>query len=288
MALSRWLQGILNHYAIPYEEHHHPPVYSASRLARAEHVSGHRVAKTVLVTAHGRPLALVLPACARLDLGQVQAVMGDKDLRLATEAEIASWFKGCQPGTVPPLPLRTDMCLLMDRSLAHLGRILFPAGTPEDAVVVRFRDWYRAVRPGVGRFALTTNGRASAGTAAPILIVEDEHDTNELLCRLVERDGHACRGAEQGSQALAMASELHPSAILLDLMLPDMSGFDMYERLRRTGPIKRVPVIVVTALDDEQSRERSRQLGADAYLTKPFLPKTLMAELNDLLADARA
>src|SRR5262249_5547533 len=133
MAIPSWLKHILVHYQVPYEEHHHPPVYSSSQLAHAEHVSGHRVAKTVLLAADQRPLAVVLPASAPLDRASVQAVVGPRDLRFAAEREIGDWFKGCRPGCVPPLRLRSDLQIMMDRSLAHLGKILFAAGTPETA-----------------------------------------------------------------------------------------------------------------------------------------------------------
>lgn len=288
MGVPRWLHHILDHYRIPFEEHHHPPVFSASHLAHAEHVSGNRVAKTVFLTRAGRPIMMVLPASARLDLERVKAVLGDNDLRFASADEIAGWFKGCQPGAVPPLRLRADQSILMDRSLAHLGTMIFPAGTQEDAVAVRFRDWYRAVRPGLGRFAEAVHGHNGSAAPPTVLVVEDETDTNELFCRLMEREGFACRGVEEGSRALEMATEVRPSAILLDLMLPDMSGFDVCERLRQQGPLKRIPVVVVTALDDEASRQRSQQLGADAYLTKPFHPDALIAEMHGVLADANA
>jgi CheY-like chemotaxis protein/prolyl-tRNA editing enzyme YbaK/EbsC (Cys-tRNA(Pro) deacylase) len=285
MSVPRWFQAVLKHKNVPYTECHHTPVYSASELAEAEHVTGHRVAKTVFLSAGGRPVAVVLPASARLDVARVEAVVGE-GLRLASEDEIARWFKGCKPGCVPPLRLRSDQRVLMDRSLAHLGTMVLPAGTPEDAVSVRFRDWYRAVRPGVGRFAVPR--RQPADEPPTILVVEDESETNLLLCKLLEREGVACHGVEEGSEALAAANRVQPDAILLDLMLPDMSGWDLCERLRRIGSIRRIPFIVLTALDDETARQRSRQLGADAYLTKPFMPQTLVSELQGVLADARA
>jgi CheY-like chemotaxis protein len=285
MAIPRWLTQILIHYGTPFEEHHHPPVYSALELAEAEHTTGWRVAKIVFLAGQERPIGIVLPAAARLDLPRVQSVLGIPDLRLATEPEIATWFKGCQPGAVPPLRLRGDERILMDRSLAHLGKILFAAGTPEDAITVRFRDWYRAVRPGVGRFAVPATGAHGSNGRPRVLVVEDEPATNELLCQLLEREGFACRGVEEGNRALALAPEVQPSAILLDLMLPDISGFEVYEKLRRIGPLKRIPVIVVTALDDEASRRRGSQLGADAYLTKPFEPAALVAELQGALEE---
>jgi Ala-tRNA(Pro) deacylase len=286
MAMAQWLEQVLDHLRIPYDKHHHRPAYSASRLAQAEHVSGHRVAKTVILADVGRPIAVVLRAGDRLDLERVRAVAGGDELRLATEAEMADWFKGCEPGTVPPLPLRTDMLILMDRALANLGWMLFAAGTAEDAVCVPFRDWYRAVRPGMGRFTVALEGERPE-TQAPVLVVEDEADTNDLLCRLLRRQGIACRGAEEGQRAIDLAGEVKPAAILLDLMLPDMSGFTVYEELRKTGPIKRIPTIVVSALDDDATRRRSEELGADAYLTKPFLPEQLLAEVEEVLADSR-
>src|SRR5260370_471222 len=285
MGMPRWLRQILPLSGAQSEQHHHPPVFSAQELAQAEHTTGWRVAKTVFLADRGRLVGVVLPASARLDLARVQSVLGIPDLRLASEPEISAWFKGCQPGAVPPLQLRGDERILMDRSLAHLGKILFPAGTSEDAIAIRFRDWYRAVRPGVGRFVrprLASNGTNGRPT---VLVVEDEPTTNELLCQLLEREGYACRGVEEGSHALALAPEFRPSAILLDLMLPDISGFDLYEKLRRTGPLKRIPVILVTALDDEACRRRGSQLGADAYLTKPFHPAALVAELQGALEE---
>jgi Ala-tRNA(Pro) deacylase len=289
MALPSWLRQILKHHNVPYEEHHHPPVFSASRLAQAEHMTGYRVAKTVFLVADGKPVGVVIPACAQVDPVSVQEVLGRRELRLATEPEIAGWFKGCEPGTVPPVRLRRDECILMDRSLAHLGSILFSAGTAEDAIALRFRDWYRMVRPGVGRFTRLANGRTTAQAQPPmVLVVEDESDTNQLLCRLLEQQGFACRGVARGDEAMEAAAEMHPAAILLDLMLPDISGFDVCERLRRGGQLRHTPVLMVTALDDDGSRQRGWQLGADAYLTKPFEPGALVNELQMALADARA
>ncbi len=285
MSVPRWLDRILTHYGVPYEERRHPPVNTASELAQVEHVSGYRVAKTVLLNDHGHPLAIVLPACARLDLDRVRELLGKPDLQLASEEEVARWFHGCTPGAVPPVRIRGDECLVMDRSLAHLGHILFAAGSQDTAVLVRFRDWYRAVHPGVGRFT-EGNGHTNGHQSRMVLIVEDESDTNNLLCHLLERAGYRCRGVEAGREALTAATEIKPAAILLDLMLPDMSGFEVCEQLGRVGPLKRVPVIFVSALGDERSRERGSQLGAEGYLTKPFRPDALVAELNEVMADA--
>jgi CheY-like chemotaxis protein/prolyl-tRNA editing enzyme YbaK/EbsC (Cys-tRNA(Pro) deacylase) len=287
MAVPHWLKHLFEHYEVPFEEHAHTPAFSASHLAHAVHVPGHQVAKTVLLAADGRPVAVVLPADARLDLSRVVEVLGCREVRFASEAEIAAWFKGCPAGTVPPLRLRADLEILMDKGLGQFGKIVFAAGAPDNAVAVRFRDWYRMVRPGWGRFALPANGH-EAPAPPLVLVVEDEADTNQLFCRLLQREGFACQGVESGNRALEVASSVRPSAILLDLMLPDMSGFEMYDRLRRIGPLKHTPVVVVTALNDEESRRRGRAIGADAYLTKPFTPETLLKEVHGALADAQA
>jgi CheY-like chemotaxis protein/prolyl-tRNA editing enzyme YbaK/EbsC (Cys-tRNA(Pro) deacylase) len=287
MAAPRWFQRLLAYHCIPYEEHQHPPVFSASHLAHVEHVPGRRVAKVVFLNADNHPVMVVLPAIARLDLPRVQTVLGEPALRLATEAEIVNWFKISEPACIPPFRLRSDMRILMDRELAHLGHIVLPGGASDVAVSVRFRDWYRAVRPGVGRFALPAEPRHK-NADAPLLVVEDEAETNQLLCQLLQREGVVCQGVEEGGEALAAATRNRPAAILLDLMLPDMSGFEMMQRLRREGSLKRIPWIVLTALDDEESRRRVQELGADAYLTKPLQPQTLVAEVRELLADARA
>jgi CheY-like chemotaxis protein/prolyl-tRNA editing enzyme YbaK/EbsC (Cys-tRNA(Pro) deacylase) len=289
MSVPQWLQRLLAYYGVPYRAHVHPPVFSASHLAHVEHVTGRRVAKIVFLNARGHPVMVVLPAVARVDVERVRSVLGEPELRLATEAEIAGWFKGCQPGCVPPFRLRSDLRILLDRGLAHLGEIILPGGMPEVSLAVRFRDWYRAVRPGVGRFAVHPSAAPARGVLeAPVLIVEDEAETNHLLCELLQREGVVCQGVEEGRQALETAKQKRPAAILLDLMLPDMSGLEMVQQLRRQGSLKRIPWIVLTALDDEAARQRSRELGADAYMTKPLQPQALVAEVRELLADARA
>lgn len=288
MSVPQWLQRLLTYHGVPYRVHVHSPVFSASHLAQVEHVTGRRVAKVVFLNARNHPVMVVLPAVARVDVERVREVLGEPDLRLASEAEIVGWFKGCEPGCVPPFRLRSDLRILLDRGLAHLGEIVLPGGAPDVSITLRFRDWYRAVRPGVGRFAAENPARSPSNRMAPLLIVEDESETNRLLCELLQREGVTCQGVGEGRKALAAAAQARPAAILLDLMLPDMSGLEMVQKLRCEGSLKRIPWIALTALDDEAARQRSRELGADAYLTKPLQPQELVAEVRELLVDARA
>ncbi|HEY7329066.1 MAG TPA: response regulator [Gemmataceae bacterium] len=288
MSVPHWLQRLLAYHGVPYREHIHSPVFSASHLAHIEHVTGRRVAKVVFLNARNHPVMVVLPAVARVDVERVRSVLGEPDLRLATEQEIAGWFKGCKPGCIPPFRLRSDLRILLDRGLAHLGEIVMPGGAPDVSISVRFRDWYRAVHPGVGRYAAGDIPGPKSARGASVLVVEDESELNHLLCELLQREGVVCQGVVEGRKALETARHERPSAILLDLMLPDMSGLEMVQQLRRQGSLKRIPWIVLTALDDEAARQRSRELGADAYLTKPLEPQMLIDEVRELLVDARA
>src|SRR4051812_34849474 len=126
MALPSWFQSLCRRHGVPYEELQHLPVFSTSHLARAQGVSGYQVAKPVFLSAGGRPGTVVLPAPRRLALGGVEAVLGGP-LRLASADEIAGWFPVGPPAALPPLRLRADQTVLMDRSLARRGRIVFPA-----------------------------------------------------------------------------------------------------------------------------------------------------------------
>jgi CheY-like chemotaxis protein/prolyl-tRNA editing enzyme YbaK/EbsC (Cys-tRNA(Pro) deacylase) len=283
MSAPRWLERIIDYYGVPFERHDHAPVHCASKLAHAEHVSGYQVIKPVFLKQNGRPVTVVLPSCERVDIAAAEGVLGGARLRLASEAEIAGWFKNCAAGAVPPLRLRSDQVMLMDRSVAQLKRIYFAAGNADTAISMRFRDWWRMVRPGVGHFSTQ---RAAPQTPSQVLVVEDESDMNNLLCQLLERDGFECRGVTDGTEALKMVSDRRPSAVLLDLMLPDISGFEVFSRMRARS-LRTPPVIVVSALDDDISRQRCHELGADAYLSKPFSPHTLVEEVVAALADDR-
>src|SRR5262249_10597313 len=128
MAVPLWFQRILGRYDVAYQQIAHPPAFTASELAQTLHVTGRHVAKTVFFAGGRYPSAVVMPANTPVDPARVAAVLGCSQIRFASEAEIAGWFKGCEPGAVPPLRLRGDERIFMDRSLAHFGEMVFPAG----------------------------------------------------------------------------------------------------------------------------------------------------------------
>jgi Ala-tRNA(Pro) deacylase len=138
---------------IPFEEMHHHEAYTAQEVAQREHVSGHRVAKVVVVIADGRPVELILPASRHVNLSRVRTVLGVREVRLAAEAEMERYFTDCEVGAIPALRRWKDVSVLMDRSLNVEGDILFQAGTHADAVRLKFWDWYEMVQPQVATFS---------------------------------------------------------------------------------------------------------------------------------------
>jgi CheY-like chemotaxis protein len=116
-----------------------------------------------------------------------------------------------------------------------------------------------------------------------VLVVDDEPDVL-LLCRLnLQQRGHDLLEASEGERALELAREHHPDVIVLDLMLPGISGYEVLEGLQGNAETTDIPVVVLTARSLRADRERAHRLGASGFLTKPFLPSEL-CEMVDALA----
>ena len=124
--------------------------------------------------------------------------------------------------------------------------------------------------------------------AKPVLIIEDDPDIAEGVRFNLEREGLAARVALTGEAGLAAALDTKkpPSLIILDLMLPGMSGMELCRRLRREPATRRTPIIMLTARVDETDRIAGLDLGADDYITKPFSVKELMARVRAVLRRA--
>ena len=118
---------------------------------------------------------------------------------------------------------------------------------------------------------------------ARVLVVDDEPDVL-LLCRLnLEQHGHEVFEAGNGEEALRVVRERRPDLIVLDLMLPGVDGYGVLEALRSEGSTPGVKVLVLSAKSLQADRDRSRQLGAEAFLTKPFLPDDLCRTVDRML-----
>lgn len=113
-----------------------------------------------------------------------------------------------------------------------------------------------------------------------VLVVEDDPEINELLGAYAQICGFSYRRALNGGEAIAAATQDAPALVVLDVMLPDMSGFDICTRLRQAEPTRQTPIIMLTALDTPECRMKGKQCGATEYLTKPFDPEQLMAAMK--------
>jgi two-component system sensor histidine kinase ChiS len=115
------------------------------------------------------------------------------------------------------------------------------------------------------------------------MLVDDEPANLTLLEELLRLEGYATVSADSGAEALSLARASRPDLILLDIMMPEMNGFDVCEILRKDTALQTVPVIFLTALDDDTSRLRGLEMMADDYLTKPFNSRLLLAKVENIL-----
>ncbi|HSJ15074.1 MAG TPA: response regulator [Longimicrobiales bacterium] len=123
---------------------------------------------------------------------------------------------------------------------------------------------------------------------ARILVVEDERDIAALVAYHLTKEGYRVRTAEGGNEALEAVAAERPDLVLLDLMLPGFSGYEVLTELRRRPELAEVPVIVLTARKDEADRVQGLELGADDYVTKPFSPRELVLRVAAVLRRAQS
>jgi len=119
-----------------------------------------------------------------------------------------------------------------------------------------------------------------------ILVVEDDEAVGGLLRRTLQSEGYDTEVVRTGEEALRRARSRRPSLMLLDVMLPGLSGTDVLRELRREPATRHLPVVVVTARADEVDRVVGFELGADDYVTKPFSPRELCLRIRALLRRA--
>ena len=112
-----------------------------------------------------------------------------------------------------------------------------------------------------------------------VLVVDDEKDMIELVRYGLEKDGYQVLAADSGEKALDLVRREAPHAVVLDIMMPGLSGLDVLRKLRAESQTASLPVILVTARGDEADRVVGLELGADDYVVKPFSPRELVARV---------
>ena len=116
-----------------------------------------------------------------------------------------------------------------------------------------------------------------------ILIIEDEEQMVEMLKMRLEANNYEVLSTDDGKKGLEMAQKQNPDLIILDLMIPKMDGFKVCGLLKRDSRYSRIPIILFTARAQESDKRMGKEIGADAYITKPFEPKVLLEKIEELL-----
>jgi adenylate cyclase len=183
-------------------------------------------------------------------------------------------------------PLRAELLRDLEEVLEHAERLLGEidrivgfsgaeaAAVPAQAGIEMVQNVLRQIRP------LAAEAAPSAVRQSHILVVDDNAANRDLLSRRLRREGHRVTIAAGGVAALAAAANDDFDLVLLDLMMPGMSGFEVLGRLKAAEATRHVPVIMISALDELDSIVRSIEAGAEDYLPKPFNPVLLRARIN--------
>jgi adenylate cyclase len=168
---------------------------------------------------------------------------------------------------------------LADRLLGEIDRMVeFAAAPPIDMV----GDMLQTIRP------LADGDVAdSRSVASRILVVDDNASNRDLLSRRLVREGYRVSTAESGASALALTAAESFDLVLLDLMMPELSGFEVLRRLKADAGTRHIPVIMISALDELDSTVRCIEAGAEDYLPKPFNPVLLRARISACLEKKR-
>ncbi len=160
------------------------------------------------------------------------------------------------------------------------------AVAPRQASLPSFVHFAAAARPMVVKPKPTIVPTAlpkKKGSEKSILVVEDSPTSRKVITMVLLKKGYLINEAACGEVALKKVSEQPPHLILLDAMLPDMSGYDILAKLRQDHRLKGIPVVMLTAKDSPIDREKGLQAGAVAYLTKPFNPAQLLSVIGGFL-----
>jgi CheY-like chemotaxis protein len=129
-----------------------------------------------------------------------------------------------------------------------------------------------------------TSRRDAVRRPARVLIVDDERSNRTLLEVMLEPEGYVLETAENGEKALAMVGSFAPDLILLDIMMPGMNGYVVTSRIRENPATKHIPIILLSALDDRNSKAHGLGAGADAFLGKPIDRAELCGHVKQLLS----
>lgn len=152
MPILRRLREYLDENNVRYEVSSHREAYTAQETAAALHVPGKKLAKVVIVKAGERFVMAVMPATWKIDMEKMKRILGNPDVRLATEDEFKDLFPECAVGAMPPFGNLYNLAVCVDKSLTEDREIVFQAGTHVDTVNMNYQDFAALVKPMVAEF----------------------------------------------------------------------------------------------------------------------------------------
>ncbi len=123
--------------------------------------------------------------------------------------------------------------------------------------------------------------------ATTILVIDDDPDLLLLLTKMLARIGASTQTAETGDDGFRLLESERFDLLILDLMLPDTDGYDILARVRQDTRYDELPILILSARADPDAINKGLELGADGYLTKPYLPNTLTSRVRSILAQGR-
>ncbi len=152
MGPSDQLESYLEEVQAPHLVRHHSRSMTALQLAEAENINPHEVAKVVILKDSEHYYMMVLPADYQLDLRAVRETIGNPEITLAPESELATLFPDCEVGAMPPFGMLYQMPVYAETSLSDDKEIEFHAGSHQDAIRMKYSHWHAMVKPQMGHF----------------------------------------------------------------------------------------------------------------------------------------
>lgn len=157
MPCARRLKEYLDQSGREYHIHAHPVAYTAQELAAVEHVPGKEMVKVVMLKAREKYFMTALPATHRVDLARFADIIGEPEVRLATELEFNELFPGCETGTMPPFGNLYGFDVYLDTSVTSDEIITFQGGSHRESIRMRLKDYLDLVKPRIEEFTFPTN-----------------------------------------------------------------------------------------------------------------------------------
>jgi len=151
----RQLTEFLDSSNVSYTTNNHLPTYTAQDLAQTMHISGHNVAKTIIVNIDNKLVMVVLPACEEINLSALQDALNAKHVEIAKESAFEDCFPLCDTGSMPPFGNLYGMDVIVSSTLAHDEVITFNAGNYTEVVNMSFADYKKIVSPTVLNLTIT-------------------------------------------------------------------------------------------------------------------------------------